>query len=137
MSICDWIGIPYELGGSSELGADCWGLSVFVFLRERGIQLPPYNLILSGKKVPPRGYVAEQVRAEGTRAWRQVEQSGAAPFDLVVLRNLRPADHIGVVSEHPELILTTDRGANAHLAEWGPKSRWAGKIEGVFRHVGA
>lgn len=136
MNISDLVGIPYLLGGSSEQGSDCWGLSKLVYLKCKGILLPAYNQSLAGKRVPPRGYVAERLREEGDRAWVTVRREHVEPYDVVVLRNLRPCDHIGVICEDTQLLLTTDVGQGAHLCEWGPNSFWGPRVEGIYRYVG-
>lgn len=135
MSISKLIGIPYWLGGATLNGADCWGLAVLAFAQERGIELPAYNLSLGGKTVPPRGFVRDAREIEQARAWFPIGRELAEPLDVVLLRNMRAADHVGVVTEYPHLILTTDRATGSHLCEWGPSSFWGQRVEGVFRYA--
>ncbi len=131
--IDSWVGVPYELGGASRLGADCWGLVKAIFLA-RGADLPAYNQELAGKRVPPKGYVQERIREEGARAWVTIPRDRVEPGDVVVLRSLRPSDHIAIVSEDPAWLLTTDRASGAHLVRW---EEWHGRIEGIYRFAGA
>lgn len=133
MRIDAWVGVPYELGGATRAGADCWGLVKAVF-RARGTDLPAYNRELAGKRVPPRGFVQDRIREEGARAWVSIPREHAEPGDVVVLRSLRPSDHIAIVSEDPALLLTTDRATGAHLVSW---KEWEGRVEGIYRFVGA
>lgn len=136
--ISDFVGIPYALGQMGPEGSDCWSLVCLVFLRERGVELPfGYSQAVAGLRSPPSHYVAERLREEGARAWVKVPRERAEPFDVVMLRNLRPSDHVGLVSEDPELILTTDRAAGSHLCEWGLQSAWGKRMEGVYRYAGA
>lgn len=129
--ISKYIGIPYELGGASEWGSDCWGLVKFLYRLQHQIELPLYNGELSGRRAPPRGFVAERMREEGARAWITVPRTAAQRLDVAVLRYLRPSDHVAIVTEDPNWLLTTNRALGSHLIGWDEYP-----LEGVYRYVG-
>jgi hypothetical protein len=128
--------IPYRLGGSDWDGSDCWGLVRLAYAQEFEIDLPAWNQKLEGFRVPPRGYVADLVREQGQRTWFQVPAHEALPFDVVVLRNLRPSDHCGIVTPDLRELLTTNAAMGSHVCDWSRYSEWASRICGVYRFAG-
>lgn len=134
------IGIPYRLGASDVAGCDCWGLVELAFRELLGIELPPYNRALSGQRAVPQGTVAAHALREiGAGHWEPVDPADARLLDVVLLHNRRPCDHVGMVATPSRWMLTTARDTlGSRLEEWqGPRSPWAGRVAGVWRHARA
>lgn len=127
--------VPYMLGGVTRAGADCWGLVVLAY-SARGIELPCYNASLVGERKPGSGFVSREYRRERARAWRLVARVEAEPWDVVVMRNRTPEDHVGLVL-NAQRLLTTNLQHAAHFADWARGTFWGDRVEGVYRYVGA
>jgi cell wall-associated NlpC family hydrolase len=122
-----YVGLPFRDHGRDRRGVDCWGL-VHLIYADAGIALPSYV----------GDYVSIEERAEiealiaGGRAagpWFPVE--GKRPFDVIVLKMLGHASHVGVSLGRGLMIHAhTDQVKVARLKEPG----WKRRIVGAWRH---
>ena len=92
----NYVGLPYQIGGRSTDGIDCYGLVCKVYAEILGVQLPDW-------------VIDDEVDFDGERGrWSCVDQ----PFDFCILRSARVGgmpDHFalfvagGVLSAGPGL----------------------------------
>ena len=120
-----FLGIPY-----AEMR--CWALCCHVYRHVFGLELPTYPPV-AGEAVQ------EYIDLEAERgAWARVPLGEVRPFDVLQMRVLRAADHVGIALPKSRVI-TTMRGINSMVAEWVPydtprRSQRAMRAECGWRH---
>lgn len=125
-----YIGIPFENGGRTIQGADCWGLVMLVF-EHFGVQLPDYQI---------NCFATDDINGQIDQArneWRPIRRP-EAPC-LVVMR-IDPdvpqaCNHLGVYVGNGFMIHTLIR-QDSHL-ERMDHPYFKRKIEGFYRYAGA
>lgn len=126
-----YIGLPFEDGGRTRRGLDCWGLVRLVFAAERGIELPSYGEISAGDLMAlARAFTAG---AEGAH-WMQVTLP--QEFDVVLMRSghgHRGVVHVGVIAG-PGRLLHVERTTASVIVPLSHLSV-AGRITGYRRYI--
>ena len=102
LSIADFVGIPYALGGRSRDGADCWGLVRLVYAGLLGISLDDYEY----SSLRDAGALIEAHRHE----W--LECTEPLRFAVVVLRNGHAPMHCGIVIDSERMLHTIEGGSS-------------------------
>ena len=97
-------GVPYEYGGRTEAGLDCYGLVKLVYAKEYGITLPDW--LTDEMSVGDKSRTIDSVVTSGD--WEEIDQ----PIDgcFVVCYRKRAAHHIGLYYG----------GGVLHCADMGP-----------------
>jgi cell wall-associated NlpC family hydrolase len=128
-------GVPYEAGGRSMAGADCWGLVRMAIMHRCGVDLPSFGEIdADDLRAVHRAMAGERDR--GT--WREAENP--ADCDIVLMRGTFDgtdgrlkggATHVGCCVDGTHL-LHTERGIGATLV---PLNHWTvkGRILRFYR----
>lgn len=128
--VCDYIGIPYELEGSSRSGCDCWGLARLVLRDQFGKSLPDFAHF---------GLTPTELEAlvDKSKPLAGVEKIIYPELGCLVLMKIRGAVcHIGVVVGGPgeKNLLHTLYAHDSALDRYDGPS-WAKRIEGFYRVV--
>ena len=121
-----FIGIPYDKGGRSYEGADCWGL-VWLFYRDQlGIDLPEFAEAsqLESSKALAR-FVDANIPTINAKPVLQPERG-----DLVVMKFRGSPVHIGFWYDHR--VFHTLKGHDS-VAEHAGSPRIATRIQGYYR----
>ncbi len=105
-----YIGVPFEDGGRTLAGFDCWG-AIWLAYRERGIELPDYGEI----SALDLRRVAREIEG-GQEAWQPVETP--REFDVVLLRlyNRRWIGHVGLMVDGRRMLHTEKASAAVVVA---------------------
>lgn len=88
----DYVGIPWQLGGFTKSGADCWGLCLMVCQQCFGVKIPIYL-----GSCAEGDHLAEIINTESSgSSWQRIDSP--QPGDVCIMRvpvSNRP-EHIGV-----------------------------------------
>ena len=129
IDLAEFVGIPYvNQGRDPALGLDCWGLPMWWYARQYGIELP--SLLDGYTSANDREQVAHLVSLQ-SQQWRRVE----APHqgDLVTLKHKRGTPwHVGIYL-HGQRMLHTADGIGSCI-EFLQTPRWANRIDSYWRH---
>jgi probable lipoprotein NlpC len=118
----DIVGLPYEKGGRTISGIDCWGLVILIFKKNfPSVELQNYGAVT----VDEMKLIAETISDEKkSGTWVDIPHGAEKPFDIVVIPTValgRMGEfHVGVV---------TRKGHILHAEED------AGCIESCFRVI--
>jgi cell wall-associated NlpC family hydrolase len=126
----DFIGLPYQPGGRTRDGIDCWGLVTLVWSEVMGHDLPPYEGQPWGL-----GASAAEVEASARRfanAFTQIPPGSERLGDGILLQIGGAAIHIGLVVEPGKMLHIAD-GANSCI-EGYRSSIWGRRVAGFYRY---
>jgi len=121
-----YVGIPWEDGGRTRAGADCWGLFRMVYAEMLGIDLPAYSA--SYPTALDREVTTRLVNG-GKDDWIKVTEPRAGD-GVLMYRMMRP--HVGIVIGNG-LMLHIEKGAGAVIESY-QSLRVAGTLEGFYRY---
>lgn len=100
----NFVGLPFESGGRSLKGCDCWGLVRLVYASCLGVILPSYGDISADDLAS----IAKRMSADAVDLlpWRAVEKPEV--FDVCVMRwyGRREAAHVGVMVDSKRVLHT-------------------------------
>ncbi len=124
-----YIGIPWRREDRGAEGTHCWGLVRLVYAEMLDIALDDYGA--AHDRAATAATIAER---RALWPWRQVVALGEArPFDVIVFREGRHIDHVGILVE-PRLMLHVSIGHEAVIEDIGGAA-FASRISGLHRHV--
>lgn len=125
----DYVGLPYEAGGRTRKGVDCWGLINLVWAEQLGGPLPNYE----GAVWRGPGDSAAVALGADVYAGHYVEvEPGAERLgDGLLLRMRGLPLHVGMVIA-PGWMLHIEEGCNACLEPYRAL-RWGSRIMGIYR----
>lgn len=124
----DYLGLPFTDLGRTRAGCDCWGLARLVYRDLLNIDLPSLDTSL-GVSGPAK--VAEMIgETASAEPWRAVAEP--LPFDVLVFRRGRYAQHLGICVNR-RWMLHMDR-TGAKLAEF-TSALWTSRAIGAWRHA--
>ena len=128
--IANYVGIPYQLHGTTREGIDCWGLPRLWYLEQYGIDLPSFG-DRYGRELDDaeRAHIAGVIRGESGQ-WRRVTQ-GEQRGDLVLFRVMGEESHLGVVVE-PGRFLHARKGVDSCVERYDSPT-WARRVAGFYR----
>jgi len=94
MNYNKYIGIPWVCGGSTEEGADCWGIVKMVYKDLLNIEIGHYNVseINNSEKTSDK---IEMVR-DSTQDWIQTENPAINDVIMMVNRMTGRPEHVGI-----------------------------------------
>ena len=110
-SINDFVGIPWEQGGTTKHGADCWGLTVLVSREIYGIEIKEFNgSVESGDKLT--SMINGEIESD-----RWHESTLPKPGDVAVMYNksTKRPDHIGLFIGDGKILHAPDSDANVNI----------------------
>lgn len=90
----DLIGVPFEDGGRSINGLDCWGLAKILYGR-MGIEIPEYTI--SSERTHD---VAVAMKYEFSTKWKRLETPKKGCLVAIRLQETEWANHCGIVLDH-------------------------------------
>lgn len=125
--------VPFEEGGRSWDGWDCWGVLYVAYKECLGVELPTY----SGEYTSTRRR-EELAKLIEHRRTDWVEVDSPKPFDAVLLDMMGRPCHVGLMLDDNLFIHSSEKSMTA--VEDLRKAPWSGtgfvsKIEGYYRHV--
>jgi cell wall-associated NlpC family hydrolase len=126
-----YVGLPFQDGGRTRDGLDCYGMVVLVYREEFNLELPTYQGAYRSaqEREEVAALLASQIPAD---AWRPV--TGAPRVgDAVVFRVLSQPWHVGVMVSATEF-LHVEQGARFACIERLDAWRWARRRHGIYRH---
>ena len=131
MTVGNYVGIPYELHGTTRQGIDCWGLPCLWYREQYGIELPSFG-DRYGRELDAaeRAHIAEVVRGESSK-WQTIRQGHEQRGDLVLFRVAGEEAHLGVVVDAGRFLharLGTDS-----CVERYDSPVWARRVAGFYR----
>lgn len=129
--IANYVGIPYQLHGTTREGIDCWGLPRLWYLEQYGIELPSFG-DRYGRELDAaeRAHIAEIIKGESCK-WRQVRQADRG--DLILFRVMADESHIGLVVE-PGRFLHARQGVDSCVERYDSPA-WARRVVGFYRWI--
>jgi cell wall-associated NlpC family hydrolase len=126
MSIRDYLGIPYEVGGTPPTRADCYSLVRHYATHEKGFYLPPYMYEVDNCYACAAMFIAEADRQMST-LWKRVDKQ---PDAVVVFRVAGLVMHCGIMINHHEF-LHAFKGRDS-CVESLDDFYWKKRVEGFF-----
>jgi len=127
-----YVGIPFQDGGRSLAGCDCYGLCVLVLREVFGLELPSYagHYASSQEMDQVATLIAGRIPADG---WRRVLDDQARPGDGIVLRVMNRPWHVGVMVTATEFLHVSEVQSTSTIERVdGP--RWKRRVVGFYRH---
>lgn len=129
MDLNKYIGIPYKRHGETREGIDCWGLVCLFYKEQYGIELPPYNDVLTDKKV-------EMFKGRfdnNNHLYSLFEKTDAPEFGDITQFNICGVPvHVGIYLNKREFL-----HAKENFSTMKAKYRdWENRIEGHYRYKG-
>lgn len=124
-----YLGLPYETGGRTREGLDCWGLVRLVLAEQFEIDLPSFD----GAYDSPHDTRIGDLIARHREGWIRTDEP--QPGDVAVFRVWGGLNHVGVVTE-PGRFLHIRVGRDA-VVERLDSSTWRKRIEGIYRYDAA
>jgi len=127
----EYIGIPYQLHGTTREGLDCWGLPCLWYREQYGVDLPTFG-DRYGRELgaAERAHIAGVIRGESAQ-WRQVRSGDEQRGDLVLFRVLTEESHIGIVIE-PGRFLHARQGVDSCVERYDSPT-WARRVVSFYR----
>lgn len=134
MKIPNWVyAIPYEGGGRTLEGADCWGLIVLLYKEIYGRDLPEFPSIgvKDYRSVEQSEVTSKEItRLLGTRPEVEKVISGSEG-DLLILRVLGEPVHIALAIDDKHMIHTGR--THGVVVENYMEQKWKSKIMGIYK----
>lgn len=128
MSIRDYLGIPYEIGGEPPHSADCYSLVRHYARNERGFFLPAYMYEVSNAYASAAMFIGEADKQMGT-LWKRVEKQ---PDAVVVFRVKGLVMHCGIMIDN-QTFLHAFTGRNSCIESLSDVY-WSKRVEGFFTY---
>lgn len=111
----DYVGIPFVDHGRNRSGCDCWGLVRLVLAERFGINLP--SLADGYDSTEQRTILQHLIEGKApVLGFAQVDLDQAQPGDVLVIRQLGAACHVGIMVT-PSLLLHTEEGKGAVIED--------------------
>lgn len=129
--ISGYVGIPYQLHGTTREGLDCWGLLRLWYRDQYGIELPSFGDRYSRElDAVERAHIAEVVRGEAVK-WQAIRQGQEQRGDLVLFRVLGADAHLGIVVD-VGCFLHARPGTDSCVERYDSPA-WARRLAGIYR----
>ncbi|MFC7455456.1 C40 family peptidase, partial [Insolitispirillum peregrinum] len=91
----EYIGLPFSDHGRTRDGVDCWGLVRLVLAEQFGFDVPSHDG--SYRQTTDRDDLDRLISTERSSAWSAVPAGSEQAGDVVLLRCLGAACHVGLV----------------------------------------
>lgn len=121
-----YVGIPWTEQDTGRSGTHCWGLVRLVYAGELAIDVEDFGAAAD------RAANAATIE-ERRKLWPWREVAAVKPFDIVVYKVGRLADHVGIMVERG-LMLHVAKGRMSEVASIR-SAQWRDRIIGFHRHV--
>lgn len=122
----EYIGIPFQPGGRTRSGCDCWGLTRLVLAERFGVQLPSF----AEEYTDPHDWqVVSQLISTHIPTWCPIAgtpQEG----DVALFRILNEPAHVGVIVA-PGFMLHVSRGTDSNVERYTSPT-WQPRLLGFF-----
>jgi len=125
----EYIGLPFADHGRTRSGVDCWGLVRLVLAERFGIDVPSYDG--SYRQTTDRTDLDYLISTERSSAWTSVPLGTEQPGDVVLLRCLGAACHVGLVVA-AGVMIHAEVGLDTVLDRYDT-TRWAARVQGIYR----
>lgn len=128
----DYIGLPFADHGRTRDGVDCWGLVRLILAEQFGIIVPSYDGTY--RHTTDRGDLDHLISRERAFAWSEVHPGTERAGDVVLLRCLGAACHVGLVLA-AGVMIHAEVGLNTVLDRYD-STRWQARVIGIYRWDG-
>lgn len=129
MDISRYIGIPYQLGGRSFDGIDCYGLVWLFYRDELGIEIPRYE---GNPDEIELAEISRLIAGSEEPEWREIPRDQVQLGDVVRLK-IMAAHHVGIYIPEGR-ILHSMMKCSSSLEDLS-RPRWRKRIWGYFRRA--
>lgn len=130
--IAAYVGIPYQLHGTTREGLDCWQLVRLYYLEQYGIELPSfgdrYGRALNAAE---RAHIAGVVRGEA-ETWRRVPAGQERAGDVLLFRVAGDESHLGIVVDGRRVLHA--RPVTGSCVERYDSPTWSRRVIGFYRY---
>lgn len=134
-SIADLTMIPFEEGGRTEKGSDCWGIVKLALELIHGVPIPDYqDVVLNlSDDFQKRNKTFEQVKqiTESGEMFEKVDEPQYGDVILITMQ-ARPV-HAGIVL-HDNLMLHTTKESGVTVENY-LEVKWKSRISGFYRVI--
>ena len=124
-----YLGIPFEDGGRTWAGLDCWGLCLLVYREQLGITLPDLGFAYEATSD------IEHIAGIIGQYLPELSPVGGEPrdFDFVFMHRLResPPHHVGLYVT-PERVLHVAKGIESECPRFA-RPVFGFRVEGFYR----
>ena len=126
-----YVGLPFQDGGRTREGIDCYGLAVEIYRDEFQIELPTYQGAYTSaqERDEVAALLASRIPADAWRPVTGVPRVG----DAVVFRVLNQPWHVGVMVSSTEF-LHVEQSQGSACIERLDSFRWIRRRHAVYRH---
>lgn len=130
-----YVGIPWESGGRTRAGVDCWGLVRVIYSEIKGIDLRSFDKDYYDAE--EREVIRKIIEGEAySGAWRAVDLSNAREFDVLLFRCFGEPSHLGIIVDaNRRLMLHITSGRDSAIERYD-SACWASRLCCVYRHAG-
>lgn len=123
----DYLDIKYKhLGRDKDIGFDCWGLVLYIYKTQLGLDLPDLQSYSQNWSYEGNNYIMERYTDE----WARIEKP--EKFCLVMIKNFKNiVNHVGVYIGRNQFIHCGKPGVVVSNID----AFWKPKIEGYFKKI--
>lgn len=129
----NYINIPFEDGGRSSKGCDCWGLACIVYSEQFATNLPLLSTVKPGDIAAGRVAVNDLTKCN----WVQVGDANdfaRAKLGDIVLAEVLKQPHVGIVVSQAKMLHTLKESYS--VVERFNTPLWLPRIRGLYRYAG-
>jgi len=135
-----YVGIPYQEGGRTVMGVDCWGLYYLVLKHEFGIIVPTYEGHIyhpKSKEEQEKLIAYIQGETKKTHVWQEIKPGDEIAGDAIRLKVIGRILHIGVVVDPKTKIMIQTLEHNGTIISKYNSVSWKNRVVGFNRYVGS
>lgn len=125
----DYIGIPFQAGGKTREGCDCWRLLCLIYKEQLNIDLPDYADVTMEDNLSSLLKITKLMKQDKDQ-WQKVDVPNM--YDMVLLRTGNMLYHAGMIIDRNKMI-HVDRGIDSVIERFD-SHMWKDRVEGFYRY---
>lgn len=122
MNYAELIGIPFAYGGRDEKAFDCYGLLMYLFRHDSGIELPDYKSVKDQKRIMA-------MISMGIMDWKKVEPKAPSAGLAIAFKIAGLISHVGYTIGNGKFIHTWESSGGVVIESL---SDWNHRIVGFY-----